>query len=129
MRPPDDRRRDDPAVPAEPPRPQTPPRPCPECGAVAFTEAARDGTPLAPGERRCWGYDHVWRPQLPEVVVEAPNTAAGPWHGALAGEERGMVIWRCSHDHARQSRAMRCGSAELERRRAADQQLKLEAER
>jgi hypothetical protein len=65
-------------------------------------ETARDGTPLAPGERRCWGCDHVWRPQLPEVVLEAPTTAAGPWHGALAGEETDMVIWRCSHDHARQ---------------------------
>jgi hypothetical protein len=75
------------------------------------------------------GCDHIRRPQLPEVVIEAPTTAAAPWRGALAGEETGMVIWRCSHDHARQSRAIRCASAEPERRRTADRQPELEAAR
>ena len=87
---------------------------------MVFMETATDGTPLGPGERRCWACHDIWWTQTPDVVVEA-RTTAGPWHGALAGEETGTVIWRCSHDHARQlSWAIPCADAELERRRAAD---------
>lgn len=111
---------------AVPDRPQLRPRPCPNCREVAFVPTAEDGSPLGLGERRCWGCNQVWRPA--EALTDETAISTGPWRGELAGEVTGDVIWLCSHDHRRQSEAMQCAEAELDRRRAAERRAAQERE-
>jgi hypothetical protein len=100
---------------AEPQAPTTPLH-CPSCGQVAFMVTAADGSALAEGERRCWGCDLVWQPPAP--AVETARADVGPWHGELAGEQTGLVIWRCEHEHPKRSEAARCAQREYDRRDA-----------